>query len=73
MEFSTTIDYKFIGPTYLIEEMIENNYKENIYNLGKFICYIAIPMAGEIYDQGKALFENGKINANDFKYVVNII
>jgi len=52
--------------------LIENKNKDindNPFNLGKFISYLSIPYWGEVLDRGKAVFENGIINSNDFKYV----
>ena len=82
MEFSNTTNYEFHGPSYLIEDVNVNKINnlirkeqsgdKDIFILGKFICYIAVPMAGEIYDQGKALFDNGIITSNYFSYVIKI-
>lgn len=82
MEFSYTTNYEFNGPVYLIEDVNVNKMKSLIRNdkevnkefyfLGKFICYIAVPMAGEIYDQGKALFDNGIITSNYIAYVIKV-
>lgn len=82
MEFSNTTNYEFHGPVYLIEDVNVNKMKsfirkdealnKEVFFLGKFICYIAVPMAGEIYDQGKALFVNGVITSNYFSYVIKV-
>ena len=82
MEFSNTTNYEFHGPLYLIEDPNTNtntnnniirkkeDEKKEIYFLGNFICYISVPMAGEIYDQGKALFDNGIITSNYYSNVI---
>ena len=70
MEFNTNDIYIFKGNLSQIEDLPLNyNNDTNDYILGKFICYIAIPLWGEIIEYGKAKFDNGTINANDFKLI----
>ena len=82
MEFSNTNYYEFHGELYLIENintininnLIRKDIVDNkeIFILGKFINYISVPMAGEIYDQGKACFENGIINSIYYSNIIKI-
>lgn len=78
--FSTDNSYNFNGCHNLIEQMkidalksYDKNDENPLLYLGKFIKYIAIPLHGDIYDEGKAVFENGTVNANDFKNVYSIL
>ena len=78
--FCTDNFYNFSGSDNLIEDI--KIYEMKIYEkindislfyLGKFVKYIAVPLHGDIYDEGKAVFENGTINANDFNRVILIL
>jgi hypothetical protein len=73
MEFNTNDVYIFKGNLNLIEHILlntnTNNNTNNNFILGKFICYITIPLHGDIYEFGKAKFDNGTINENDFKLI----
>jgi hypothetical protein len=71
MEFNTNLDYVFNGETYLIENINKSIYEKPFF-LGKFIKYISIHYCGDILDQGKAKFENGIINENDFKFIIKL-
>jgi hypothetical protein len=76
MEFNTNNIYIFKGNLILIEDILlntnTNTNTNNNFILGKFICYITIPLHGDIIEYGKAKFDNGIINANDFKLIETI-
>ena len=74
MEFNTINIYIFKGNHNLIEDILlnTNTNTNNNFILGKFICYITIPLHGDIIEYGKAKFDNGTINANDFKLIETI-
>ena len=72
MEFNTNNIYIFKGNLILIEDILLNTNTNNNFILGKFICYITIPLHGDIIEYGKAKFDNGTINANDFKLIETI-
>jgi hypothetical protein len=74
MEFNTNNIYIFKGNLILIEDILlnTNTNTNNNFILGKFICYITIPLHGDIIEYGKAKFDNGTINANDFKLIETI-
>ena len=70
MEFNNTSNYIFNGDKTLIEDFVEKRNENNTLVLGKFLCYISIPLCGDMLERGKARFENGIINSNYFNLIV---
>jgi hypothetical protein len=71
-EYEVNKEYVFYNSFYLIENVNVNKNSDtnnSSFNLGKFIKYLSIPYCGDMLDRGKAVFENGTINSNDFKYI----
>lgn len=71
MDFNINYKYNFKGDISLIEDYKLNDKTTFLY-LGNFICYLDIPLWGDIIICGKAKFENGIINSNYFNLVEDI-
>lgn len=64
MDFNTELTYIFVGKIDLIE-----NHKRTDKMLGKFIEYKSITYCGDIFPDGKAVFEYGTISSGLYQYV----
>lgn len=76
IEYVVNNEYAFYNSFDLIENInkeLDLKTNNNPINLGKFIKYLTILYWGDMLDRGKAVFENGIVNSNDFKYIKKLI
>ena len=66
--FNTITEYIFTGSSTLIERTPEYREKTDLF-LGHFIRYQHVVNHGDIYEDGRAVFEFGTINLGHYDYV----
>ena len=69
LTFDPNYEYTFTGPTNLIERTPEYIGRTDQF-LGHFVRYQTVMYHGDIYDDGRAVFQFGTVNSGHFDHVV---